>query len=210
MIKARARGMRAAAVVAIGFLIAGMGITAASANSVENPNNPEYWEAQYPNTACVKVDPPGTANSYGSLSEDGRSVVLYANQALLVVNAGSDDVGYGAGNNVFENPVAGGSYQSPDNGGDNVPGVSHWIVCEYDGPNVVTPEFPNPAPPTCDADGALPSTPSTEGIVYEWDGNTLKATAATDYIIPDSVETSRTYELGTASGYQSTDAEGSC
>jgi len=76
---------------------------------------------------------------------------------------------------------------------------------------VVTPVFPDPAPPTCDADGTLPSTPTTEGIVYTWDGNTLKAAPASDdYVFADDAVKSRTYDLGTAIGYQSNDAEGTC
>ncbi len=139
MIKFRERSMKAIAVVALSFLFAGVGATAASASDA---NQVDYWQAQYPGVGtCVKFDPPGTANSYGHLSDDGKSVVLNANQALLVVKGGSSGDN-GDGNNVFENPVAGDSYQSPVNGGENVPDVSHWIVCEYKTPPVDTPVTP--------------------------------------------------------------------
>lgn len=166
MIKLRARSMKAAAVVAISFLFAAVGATAASAS---NANQVDYWTAKYPNVgACVKYDPPGTTNSYGSLSDDGKSVVLTANQALLIVKGGSDGVD-GDGNNVFLNPLAGVSYQSPLNGGGKVPAVSHWIVCEYKTPPVVEKTVVSPQVLTadkCDADNATIAGVPAEGIVW--------------------------------------------
>ncbi len=215
MIKLRARAMKAAAIVAIGILFASVGVNAASANeAVDNPNSPEYWEAQYPNTVCVKYDNTDQDfldNSYGSVIAEGQSVVLKMNQALLVVKGGSLNVGDGAGNNVFVNPVAGDSYQSPSNGGGSVPAVSHWIVCEFETLTSVFPEFPNPGPPDCDAAGSLPAKPAdTADIVYTWDGNTLKATATPGNIIPAGTPASRTYVLEPATGYQSNDPQGEC
>jgi len=78
-------------------------------------------------------------------------------------------------------------------------------------PELVAPEFPEPVPPTCDADGEKPALPSTPGVTYTWDGNTLKAAPASDdYVFADDAVKSRTYDLGTAIGYQSNDAEGTC
>ncbi len=169
MIKLRARGMRAAAVVAMGFLFASVGATAASA-SASNANQVDYWQAKYPNVGeCVKIDPPDTANSYGSVSDDGKSVVLTADQALLIVKGGSDGDD-GDGNNVFVNPLAGVSYQSPPVGKNEiVPAVSHWIVCEFKTPpvvdkTVVTPEVITTDP--CDADNATIAGVPADGIVW--------------------------------------------
>lgn len=78
----------------------------------------------------------------------------------------------------------------------------------------VYPVFPDPVPPTCDADGTLPPTPAASGgIEYAWDedGKTLLATATEGNYIPEGTATSRTYdELGSATGYQSSDVEGDC
>ena len=78
-------------------------------------------------------------------------------------------------------------------------------------PEVVSPVFPDPVPPTCDADGALPSTPTTPGVTYTWDGNTLYAAPeSAEYVFPAGTELSRPYTVGTAIGYQSTDAGAEC
>lgn len=81
-------------------------------------------------------------------------------------------------------------------------------------PVAVYPVFPEPAPPTCDADGALPSTPAAGGgIEYAWDedGKTLRATATDGNFIPEGTATSRIYdESGSATGYQSSNIEGDC
>lgn len=166
MIKLRARSMKAAAVVAIGFFFAAVGATAASAS---NANQVDYWQAKYPNVGeCVKYDPPSTTNSYGSLGDDGKSVVLTADQALLIVKGGSNGIDVD-GNNVFVEPKAGVSYQSPSNGGGNVPAVSHWIVCEYKTPPVVEKTVVSPQVLTtdkCDADNATLAGIPAEGIVW--------------------------------------------
>ncbi len=80
-------------------------------------------------------------------------------------------------------------------------------------PVAVYPVFPEPTQPTCLADGALPSTPATAGgIQYAWDedGKTLRATATEGHFIPEGTATTRTYEVGSATGYQTSNPQGAC
>ena len=180
MIKTRARSMKAVAVAAIGVLLAGVSATAAYAGG--EANSPGYWQDLYPNVGtCVKIDPPGATNSYGHLSDGGTSVVLNANQALLVVKSGDEDTGDGPGNKVIVDPVAGTHYFSPLNHGGNVGAVSHWIVCPYKAPvdTEVTPNAPT-VEPICGPNNDTVTIPTTEGVNYSdtgWAGGTRTITA---------------------------------
>ncbi|WP_291381507.1 hypothetical protein, partial [Demequina sp.] len=130
--------MKAVAVVALSFLFAGVGATAATADestgNVDNPNDAPYWEAQNPGYVCHKIEPPDEQNDYGALS-DAQTVKLYSDQALLVVKGANNEDG---GNYVKEDPLAGVGYQAPPQLHENPngdfytqPDISHWIVCEY-------------------------------------------------------------------------------
>ena len=118
------------------------------ATPTTNPNTAEYWEAQLEEDGitayCYKYETIPGYNSHGT--SDGASVVLNPfdqswpgdHWALLVVKGGSVDTGNGPGNNVIFNPTAGVAYFPPTNGGGNVAGVSHWIVCKGETPEGTT------------------------------------------------------------------------
>lgn len=115
----------------------------AVADSSDNPNHPDYWEALYPDAvACYKYDPPEKQNAHGSLTDGGKSVTLNEFQQawpgdrweVLIVNGGAEDVGHGKGNEVYELPEAGKAYFPPLNNGGEQPNVSHWIVCKGEAP----------------------------------------------------------------------------
>lgn len=77
-------------------------------------NQASYWETD--TTTCVKYE--------GSFDGTG-SVTITESVALLIIKGGSVD----GGNAVYTNPGPG-TYSAPLNAGENVPVVSHWIVCK--------------------------------------------------------------------------------
>jgi len=78
----------------------------------------------------------------------------------------------------------------------------------------VTPSFPSPTGPTCDAAGSLPALPSGQtGVTYSWaqDGLTMVATATAGYFFPDGTVTTHTYDQpADAIGYQNSNPEAAC
>ncbi len=185
MVKTSARSMKAIAVVALSFLFAGVGATAASADQ--------------PDFIC----PDGVGGWVKTEPVDLLSTTATAPSGKLIA-----EVCYKAGdNNAFFNvnpPASSVTITSTLlNNGGQIAEISHYslrLVDKVD-PAAVTPVFPDPTPPTCDTDGSLPETPSTLGIVYSWDGNTLKAEPASDdYVFTEGAETSRTYGDLSATG----------
>ncbi|MEX0768389.1 MAG: hypothetical protein WD029_07955 [Microthrixaceae bacterium] len=134
---------------------------AGAASPGGNPNNPTYWEALYslPAGSCVKFDPPNTENTSGYLDDGGKAVVLNSGSwRLLVVKGGAVDIGEGNGNVVYGFPTAGELYYSPNNGGGNVPQVSHWIICVAEPTTTTTTTVP---PSTTTTTVPPPTTTST-------------------------------------------------
>ena len=112
-----------------------------------------------------------------------------------------------------DNLISGGFLSSPNHPAEPLiagGAGTAWKFYQDSSGCAVTPVFPEPVAPTCDADGSLPATPTTEGIEYTWDGNTLYASVTGHHSFTDGAQTSRTYELGSATGYQSSDPEGAC
>ena len=102
--------------------------TPAQADS-HTPNQAGYWEDLYPEASeCIKYGATGS-NQHGS--SDGTAVTLNSGFefVVLIVKGGSVDHGYGPGNAVYENPVAGTAYSAPANAGGQSAEVSHWIIC---------------------------------------------------------------------------------
>lgn len=81
-------------------------------------------------------------------------------------------------------------------------------------PVAVTPSFPAPTGPTCDAAGSLPELPTGQtGITYSWaqDGLTMVATTTAGYVFPDGTVTTHTYDQpADAIGYQNSNPEAAC
>ncbi|MFP3915301.1 MAG: hypothetical protein ACLFWM_10530, partial [Actinomycetota bacterium] len=137
---------RTAGGVVVALLLAVAMLPTVALGDNHNPNHPGYWEDRYPNAvACYKYDPPTTPNAHGFLVDDGLAVELNPyNPAwpgdrweVLVVKGGSNDIGWGAGNAVYELPEAGVAYYAPPMG-NSQPAVSHWIVCKGETPDDTT------------------------------------------------------------------------
>jgi len=176
--------------------------TAGASPAPGNPNNPAYWEALYelPAGSCVKYDPPNTENADGYLDDDGKAVVLNPGTwALLVVKGGSVDIGSGAGNAVYELPIAGELYYSPKNGGGNVPEVSHWIICAGLIPPPTT--TTSTVPPTTSTTSTVPPTTSTTSTVPPTTSttSTVPPTTSTTSTVPPTTSTTSTVPPTTSS-----------
>ena len=157
--------------------------TAGASPAPGNPNNPAYWEALYelPAGSCVKYDPPNTENADGYLDDDGKAVVLNPGTwALLVVKGGSVDIGSGAGNAVYELPIAGELYYSPKNGGGNVPEVSHWIICA------------GLIPPPTTTTSTVPPTTTTSTVPPTTTTSTVPPTTSTTSTVPPTTSSTTT------------------
>lgn len=100
------------AVIAVVLTLSTAGLALATNES--NPNEVAYWQNLYPDVTCIKHN------------EQPDFVVVGSGVSVLIVKGGS----VGDGNAVYLNPVAGGQYFAPLNGGGNVPTVSHWIECK--------------------------------------------------------------------------------
>jgi hypothetical protein len=149
----RTRKRATGAAVVLGFALPSILGLAASApafgTDMENLNDASYWSELY-GADCEKYDPPGTVNDQGYLADDDKAVVLYEGDwVVLIVKSGSEDVGHGAGNAVYENPVAGTNYYGPLNNGGEQGTVSHWIVCGTPAPLVASASV-SETPATCD------------------------------------------------------------
>ena len=147
----------------------------AQAYPAAGPNDAAFYETT--TTTCVKIDPPGEFNLYGSLSDGG--VKLNQPVALLVVKGGSDG-GDGFGNADYRPAVAGTKYFAPENNSDRPADVSHWIVCVNkptppvveDEPTTTTAAPTTTAASTTTAAAAIEASSTTSTIVVGSEGPT--------------------------------------
>lgn len=155
----------------------------ARADHPGNTNDASYWAAHYQEhkAECFKHDPPGAPNAHGFLSDGGLSVTLNPfdpawpgdHWEVLIVKAGSNDIGFGPGNAVYEHPDAGVAYFPPPNAAGGQPAVSHWIVCKGTTP-----------PPTTTT--TLPTTTTTEATTTTTQATTTTTQATTTTSVEDT------------------------
>ena len=127
------------------LLFAGAVILLPNMASATDSNQASYWETD--TTTCVKYE--------GSFDGTG-SVTITESVALLIVKGGSVD----GGNAVYTNPGPG-TYSAPLNAGENVPVVSHWIVCKTIPTTTTSTSL---APPTTVALTVLASTTTSPAL----------------------------------------------
>jgi hypothetical protein len=162
----------------------------ASSAEAANPNDPEYWEGQFPDAiACYKHDGSQLITQHGWITDDGKSVTLRTfreawpgdHYEVLVVKSGSVDNGWGPGNAVYVHPNALVAYFGPLNASGEQGEVSHWIVCKGEDEVVTTttttttiPEEPTttttttiPEEPTTTTTTTIPEEPTTTTIPEE-------------------------------------------
>ena len=156
-------------VAVLSMLVLALGGSAPAEAASDNPNDPAYWLALYPNAIACYKHTPGVATAHGRITTDGTQVRLAEFQPdwlgnrweVLVVKGGSVDIGFGPGNAVYELPLSGVGYGAPANAGGNAPAVSHWIVCKGAGPDTSTTTAPpTTAPPTTAPPTTAPPTTS--------------------------------------------------
>src|SRR5690606_6750420 len=138
VVRGRTTRLLGSALILSALIVGLLPLVAAAA--ADNPNDVEYWEAQYPNAVkCYKYDPPTQLNFHGRLADKGKAVVLYPFQdnwpgdrwEVLIVKSGNEPGNTGLdGQAVYELPTADTKYYGPLNGGGQQGEVSHWIVCK--------------------------------------------------------------------------------
>ena|SRR5690554_2658217 len=146
VVRGRTTRLLGSALILSALIVGVLPLVAAAA--ADNPNDVEYWEAQYPNAVkCYKYDPPTQLNFHGRLADKGKAVVLYPFQdnwpgdrwEVLIVKSGNEPGNTGLdGQAVYELPTADTKYYGPLNGGGQQGEVSHWIVCKGKNPDTST------------------------------------------------------------------------
>ena len=148
VVRGRTTRLLGSALILSALIVGLLPLVAAAA--ADNPNDVEYWEAQYPNAVkCYKYDPPTQLNFHGRLADKGKAVVLYPFQdnwpgdrwEVLIVKSGNEPGNTGLEARRYELPTAHTKYYGPLNGGGQQGEVSHWIVCKGKTPR------PRPRPP---------------------------------------------------------------
>ncbi len=167
----------------------------ASANP-DNPNDPEYWEARYPNAiACYYHDGAQLNTQHGRITNDGQAVTLKPfreawpgdHYEVLVVKSGSVDVGNGPGNAVYPHPSVGVPYFGPLNAGGEQGQVSHWIICKGEDAVVTTTTTEAPTTTTTTEE------PTTTTTTTEATTSTTEApTTTTTSVAPTSTQATTT------------------